>query len=631
MKRLPLAAATIAGAVCLAAAGGAGAAAALLTIVGFVGGSRLRVVDDWTPVHVVVLAGCAVLFFALGVVPAFAVLLGWLAAHRAVVGSGREDERVLLLLGTLMALVGTVGTISLALAPALLTFAAAAPVAMLEAGGVRDRRLAVGTSVATLVLSIAFFVLVPRLQGGLMASEGKAGPEAGFADDVALGDESGDSDRSALVMRVRSFDRDGKALRSPQYLRGRAMDHFDGTRWTVSGEVHHRSEGSWEVRSEVLLEPLIGATVFGPPDILSATSPQGPIRTGADRELVHSSPGRRVSYEVFSRSLGLSSAVRESQPLLQLPALHPDVRALAATLAPGRSDAASIVAAATGALRDGFTYTLDPPAPTGDPLAWFLLESRTGHCEYYASALAVLLRSRGVPARLATGFYSSEYTPASDYLAVRRGHAHAWVEVPVAGGWVVVDATPSSALGVPEVSWFTLAGEVVNEAWLSLVLNYDLTTQFDLAGRVGAAFVSPTSGDPIRQSGRRSLMGVGVVLGGLMGSGVVLRAVLWWLARPRDERADRDRLVERFRAARARTIARGWRIPPELPPMAAGTWLVERAGPAGEPLRRLAELLYRSRYAGEAVPMEEVERTYRESTRIPSAPRGRVEGLNLET
>lgn len=622
MRRLPLAAATIAGAVCMAVSGWAGAAAAVLTVVGFVGGPRLRVLRDWTWAHVVVLTGCAALLFLTGVVPAFAVLLGWLAAHRAVVGSGKEDERVLLLLGTLMALVGTVGTLSLVLAPALLTFAAAAPVALLVATGVEDRRLAVGTSLATLVLSLAFFVLVPRLQGGLMASGAESAPDAGFADDVSLGDESGDDDRAALVMRVRSFDRDGGRIHGPQYLRGRTMDRFDGRRWTSSGTVHHPSTGEWQVRSEVLLEPMLGSLVFGPPDLLSARSDQGPVRRGSEGELVHGQPGKRISYEAFSRPGSLAAVDEANEALLQLPELHPGVRALAASIAPGRSDAASIVAAATRALGDGFTYTLDPPTPVGDPLAWFLLDARTGHCEYYASALAVLLRARGVPARLATGFYSSEYSPASDYLSVRRGHAHAWVEVPVAGGWAVVDATPTTALTVPEVSWLTLAGEAANEAWLSLVLNYDLKAQFELAGRVGAAVVAPTPGDRIRQDSREGLAGVGLVLGALFFSGTVLRAVLWWLARPTSARGPRDRLLARFRTARARALARGWAIPPELPPVEAGEWLRERAGAAGEPLLELALLLYRARYGGEEVAEAAVERAFREAGRIPRAPRG---------
>ncbi len=601
MTRAPLAAATVAGAVCLAASGWAGSIAAALTVVGFVGGSRLRLVQDWTGAHLAVLAGSGALLYFVDVVPAFALLLGWLAAHRAVVAEGRADERVLLLLGTLMALVGTVGALSLALAPALLLFAAAAPVALLHANGVHDRRLALGTSAGTLTLSLAFFVLVPRLQGGLLASSGEVGQDTDFADDVALGDESDDGDRGVLVMRVRTYARDGTRVHGPQYLRGRSMDHFDGTRWSVSGRVRVPSVGAWDTRAEVMLEPLLGTVVYGPPDLLYATSDLGPMLQGGQGELVHTQAGQRLAYETYSRSRALDEVGPATPELVQLPVLHPGVQALAASLAPGRTDAASIIAAATAALREGFTYTLEPDAPVGDPLAWFLLDAKAGHCEYYASALAVLLRARGVPVRLATGFYSDEYNGAADYLAVRRGHAHAWVEVAVRGGWVVVDATPTGALELPSVSWLQLAGEAANEAWLSLVLDYDLRTQFEAAARLGSAFVAPIPGDPVRDHTRRGAAGVGALLALLVLSGSFLRVTLWWLARPPRREDHSDPILTKFRSARARSVARGWDIPAELPPLEAGRWLIQEAGAAGSPLEELAQLLYRTRYAGEEV------------------------------
>jgi transglutaminase-like putative cysteine protease len=395
------------------------------------------------------------------------------------------------------------------------------------------------------------------------------------------------------------------------------MDHFDGTRWTASGRVRRASTGAWGLRAEVMLEPLVGAIVYGPPDLLYATSDQGPLLQGGDGEMAHGQPGRRVAYETFSYSRPLTEADRPLPELLQLPPLDPRVRALADSLAPGRDDVASIAAAATAVFREGFVYTLDPPAPEGDPLAWFLFDSREGHCEYYASALAVLLRARGVPARLATGFYSAEYNEAGQYLSVRRGHAHAWVEVAVPGGWAVLDATPSGGLVAPEVTWWQVAEESVNAAWLSLVLDYDLRRQFDAAAALGRGFVAPLPGDPVRERSRESMAGVGVLLGVLFLSGTVLRVVLWWLARAPPWAGRTDPLVGRFR--RARAVARGWAIPGELPPVAAGEWLVERAGPAGEPLLHLAQLLYRSRYGGEVVDPADVDATFRAANAIPRA------------
>lgn len=94
-----------------------------------------------------------------------------------------------------------------------------------------------------------------------------------------------------------------------------------------------------------------------------------------------------------------------------------------------------------------FTYTLQPPPPpeTGDPVSSFLLVSRKGHCEYFASALALMCQLRGVPARVVKGYLASEYNPHGGFYMVRSKHAHAWVEVFVPGlDWVTLDPTPLS-------------------------------------------------------------------------------------------------------------------------------------------------------------------------------------------
>ena len=123
-----------------------------------------------------------------------------------------------------------------------------------------------------------------------------------------------------------------------------------------------------------------------------------------------------------------------------------------------------------------FEYSLNrpPPAPDVDPIEDFVTRNRSDHCEYFASALALMLRSQGIPARVVIGFRGGEWNPLGSFLDVRQLHAHAWVEAflepeqipasqrPVGvsvrhGAWLVLDATPAS----PEGS------EVQTESWLS--------------------------------------------------------------------------------------------------------------------------------------------------------------------
>jgi transglutaminase-like putative cysteine protease len=90
-----------------------------------------------------------------------------------------------------------------------------------------------------------------------------------------------------------------------------------------------------------------------------------------------------------------------------------------------------------------FRYSLKPGiAPDGDQLAWFLFQSKKGYCSYFAFAMTLLLRSLGIPARIAAGFFLDPGAGAFDYYQVRSDMAHAWVEVPFPGyGWIEFDPT----------------------------------------------------------------------------------------------------------------------------------------------------------------------------------------------
>lgn len=95
---------------------------------------------------------------------------------------------------------------------------------------------------------------------------------------------------------------------------------------------------------------------------------------------------------------------------------------------------------------DRFAYSTWQAMPGGGrtPLAEFLLGTRAGHCEYFASATALLLRAAGIPARYATGFSVQEWSKLDGAYVVRERHAHAWVRAWVGGAWQDLDTTPAS-------------------------------------------------------------------------------------------------------------------------------------------------------------------------------------------
>lgn len=125
-----------------------------------------------------------------------------------------------------------------------------------------------------------------------------------------------------------------------------------------------------------------------------------------------------------------------------------EVRAYAMKLTGDLSDPRAIWDRIRRHLETDFVYTLDPPKVSGDPIVHFLLRSKAGHCEYFASATALMLTARGIPARLVTGSYGAESGFFSSALVVRGGNLHAWVEADLSGdGFLMLDPTPPA--GIP--------------------------------------------------------------------------------------------------------------------------------------------------------------------------------------
>jgi hypothetical protein len=127
------------------------------------------------------------------------------------------------------------------------------------------------------------------------------------------------------------------------------------------------------------------------------------------------------------------------------------------------------------------------PAAVPDPLAHFLFERKKGHCEYFASSMAVMLRTVGIPSRVVTGFQSGVYNPITHMQVVRASDAHSWVEAWIAGrGWTTYDPTPfdpsAGAAGV--MARLSLFFDAAEQFWQDWVVSYDLDRQVVLASRM---------------------------------------------------------------------------------------------------------------------------------------------------
>ena len=253
--------------------------------------------------------------------------------------------------------------------------------------------------------------------------------------------------------------------------------------------------------------------------------------------------------------------LKERERYLGLPdRLDGRIPALARAMAGAAGSDVQRARAVEAALRRDYRYSLQgPDRETADPLADFLFTRRQGYCEYFASAMAVLLRSLGIPARLATGFQSGQYNPVTELWVVRASDAHSWVEAWMPGrGWSTFDPTPPDTAPrrsglLARAGLYLDAAQVFWEKW---VVGYDAGRQGTLADHMeqGARRMGIGWYDALAalQSGWKTYSGA-VTRTAAIRAALVAAAVLWgWLLGPPLVRALRlRRRVDRVRRGQA--------------------------------------------------------------------------------
>jgi len=366
-------------------------------------------------------------------------------------------------------------------------------------------------AVASLILTLVIFFLIPRLGRTFLPLRGEFGAfSTGFNDRVELGVYGAIQTDPTIVMRV-IFPEEVVA---PEHLpdlrwRGVALDHFDGRAWELAdatrAQIRRVRDGQYPVRAhaigapflsyEVLLEPIGTEVLFGLPRITAIQGQLPGLAVDAGEGLsLPRSPNTRIRYLAISqpervregslrrpvRSAEYPPRIREVH--LQLPAISPRVRALAQELAAGARTPLEIARRAEAYLNENLRYSLDLGRQTDlDPLDEFLFERKTGNCEYFAAAMAVLLRAAGVPARVVNGFQRGEWNDVGRYFAVRQRDAHSWVEVYFPGaGWLTFDPSPRAAF---EAQTFSASGrfsqyfDALRMRWSRYVVDYNVGDQ----------------------------------------------------------------------------------------------------------------------------------------------------------
>ncbi len=370
--------------------------------------------------------------------------------------------------------------------------------------------LAAAASIATFLFSTALFFVIPRVGLAALPFRSKIGSlVTGFSDRVELGAYGQIQNDSSIAMRVHVAE----STVEPEQLaglrwRGIVFDEFDGRAWSV-GRAHrvtlrrspaseyrvgpYRGRGPLLVQ-EVFLEPIGTEIIFAAPRALRLETRAAEITLDDMGSIAVPSPAARLHYRVDSEletppppgALRGGTRRRTDEPglarYLQLPPMGPRIAALAREVTAGSRDAHETALRLTEHLSREYRYSLNLQRKTTlPPLEEFLFDSRSGNCEYFAAALAVMLRSLGIPARVVGGFQRGEWNPYGRYFTVRMRDAHSWVEVYLAGaGWVSLDPSPR-AEAEAAATGASLYLDALRLRWYRYVVNWSLRDQVEVA------------------------------------------------------------------------------------------------------------------------------------------------------
>ena len=381
--------------------------------------------------------------------------------------------------------------------------------------GARHQLRTAGEMLAQSVpLMLVLFVLFPRVQGPLWGMPVDArGQSTGLSDTMTPGSLSNLTLSEAVAFRV-AFKSNIPPLKL-MYWRGPVLWDYDGRTWRARRAIFGQpasSVKSFPVEYTVTVEPHERSWLFALD--MPGSAPRNSTLT-SDLQLLSTRPvTARLRYDMRSfleYTYGVDEGIAARETALELPAgFNPRAVALARDLRRRHADDRALVQAVLAIFnREGYVYTLAPPLLGTHAVDEFLFGAKSGFCEHYASAFAVLMRAAGIPARVVTGYLGGELNPIGEYMIVRQADAHAWTEVWLKdAGWVRVDPTAavsparieqgiSAAVGaggalplfirgdLPLLREMRLTWDSLSNSWNQWVLGYSPERQRALMSRVG--------------------------------------------------------------------------------------------------------------------------------------------------
>lgn len=373
-----------------------------------------------------------------------------------------------------------------------------------------------GIALGTFLVTFPIFYAIPRIGTGFFLSPLIATRlVTGFNEEVQLGAVGELETSGGLAMRIQLEDPAKLPLLGDiRHIRGVALNQYDGQgRWrnTLRKTVKPpRSQNPFLERDfqvgrgpgrrpvvayTVYLEPIGTTALFGFPVPFQVLVNAEHLRFDAAGSLaLPRVPGSTISYTVQSyienpdpERLRLAGSDYDDEIRTNYLALYTDldprVGDLAREITAGAANPYDKAVAVRDYLERNYTYTTELARDRNFlPLEDFLFVQKRGHCEYFASAQAILLRAVGVPTRLVNGFLQGEWNSLGGYLIVQQSDAHSWTEVYFPGsGWVLFDPSPRSIATAEETPTTTTNAihflDAIRMGWNRYVLAFTASDQ----------------------------------------------------------------------------------------------------------------------------------------------------------
>jgi len=366
-------------------------------------------------------------------------------------------------------------------------------------------RVSLVGAAATFAVATFLFFVIPRVgQAALPLRAQFTRMVTGFSDRVELGAFGEIETDKTVVMRVYfPDDTQDPALLPNLRWRGIVFDRFDGRTWAVGQPeralMRRGAAGQFVlglprgrgpvVKQDIYLEPIGTDIVFAAPRVLLMdlrartlnVDDMGSMSVPAANARLHYQAESELETTSPSPPAGGGPELTGAQRAryLQLPRLSPGIARLAREVTAGTHDPYEAAQRLNTFLSARFRYTLSKPQTALEPLEEFLFIRRSGNCEYFAAALAVMLRTLDIPARVVGGFQQGEWNFYGRYFMVRLSDAHAWVEAHLEDrGWVTFDPSPrASSETQGRLSPLALYIDAARMRWYRYVINWSLQDQ----------------------------------------------------------------------------------------------------------------------------------------------------------